>query len=95
MSVTYFVALPFVQAEEGDEDVGFLFGEVARGIAEVERARLQRDGIAAPAEVANAELQRGESRHQQRLEMIEKLHSLGQRVAHEYDAIVGAELEGR
>ena len=64
-----------------------LLGEVISGVAEVERPRLQGDRVAAPSQVADDELQLGEPRHQQRLEVIEVLLPLRERVADEDDAI--------
>ena len=84
-----------VQAEERQNDVGFLLGEVAGGVAEVERPRLQPDRVAAPAEIADAQLMGGEARHQQRFEMIEVLHPLGQRIPDEHDAVVRAQFQRR
>jgi hypothetical protein len=84
-----------VGAEEREDDVGLLPPQVRRRIAEVQGPGLERDGVAAPAEIPDDELQVGESGVQQRLEMVEKLHPLGQRVADEHDVIALAQLDRR
>ena len=83
----------FVQPEERQDDVGFLLGELLRRVDEVERTRLQRERVAAPAEVPDGELQVRMTRHQLRLEVVEVLHPLGERVADQHDAIVRLQLE--
>jgi hypothetical protein len=66
---------------------------VLRGVAEIERARLQGERVAAPAEVPDGQLQVRMTRHQLRLEVIEILHPLRERIADQHDAIVRPQLE--
>ncbi len=76
-----------VETEEGEDDVRLLPVEMRGRGPEIERARLQRDRVAAPAQVPHRQLQVRETRRQQRLEVVEQLHALGERVADEHDAV--------
>ena len=85
----------FVEAEERQDHVGLLRRQVRRGVAEVERPRLQRQRVAAPAQVAHRQLELREQREQRRLEVVEVLLPFGERVADEDHAVVRLEREAR
>jgi hypothetical protein len=64
---------------------------MGRRIAKIQRPRLQRRCIGAPAEVAHGQVQVRVAGHQQRLEVIEELQPLAEGVADEHHPLTWLE----
>jgi hypothetical protein len=70
-----------------------MIDEVAAVVGEALTPQADREFVGRPAEVAHVEFMLWESGVQQRLEVPEILHPLGEGVAHDHDMVVWLEFE--
>ncbi len=82
-----------VEAEGGDHDVGPLVLEGVAVVLEPGRAGAERELVGRPAEVVEDQVEPGEAALEQRLEVPEVLHPLGQGVADQDDPVAFPEFE--